>query len=107
MACSACAPAQSHTPSAPFDSAAHRRHVKLLITNTEDEASNLRDVHLAYAGLENLIAPVCTCENNEVHATRGELSALLRLINVEFSHRLGAVDLLIQSARESVGEEET
>ena len=107
MACSACAPAQSHTPSAPFDPAAYRQHVNLLITNTADEASNLRDVHLAYAGFEKLIAPVCTCENNEVHASRGELSALLRLINDEFTRCLCSVDLLIQSARESVSGDET
>ena len=121
MASCTCASAQSSTPSEspePADIvvdsaptaitleslASHLRSTASLALNAVDDACNLRDVHQAYACLEELLAPVSLEEREAVTATRGELSALLGLVNEAPSRRIEAVEAAVDAAHEAVNE---
>jgi ElaB/YqjD/DUF883 family membrane-anchored ribosome-binding protein len=93
-----CASAQSSASTPPF------KHVSAasLIFRARDAASNLDEVQQAYAGLELLIAPVGSEDAEEIHASRSQLSALLRLVNEEFERRIEAVKSAIDSAHGAV-----
>jgi len=71
-----------------------------------DEADNLHDVQRAYAGLERLISPVRVSDeaDEEIHATRSELGALVRVVNEELRRRIEAVHAAIGSVREALNQ---
>lgn len=75
-----------------------------LVARAADGFENLHDVQLAYAGLEMLISPVCGHESGEVHASRGELAALLRMLNEGLDRRVEAIDLAVQTLRDAMRE---
>jgi hypothetical protein len=67
-----------------------------------DAVENLREVVLAYVGLEKLLVPYSADEAEEIHSTRSELGALVAFVNEELNRRVQAVDLAIQSARDAL-----
>jgi hypothetical protein len=119
MACRTCASAQSSAlPSSPASvaeatdpesitptvdpSASCVRSALSLTVHAMDELSNLQDAHLAYDCVENLVAPACATDSEELQTTRIELSALMRLINTELHHRTESADTAIKSVRDAL-----
>lgn len=86
-------------------SSTRERGARLLVLRAVDEVDNLRDVLRAYVGLEKMIEPSGADDKGELHSTRNELSALMRLLNADLHLRIEAADTAIQSAREVLGQE--
>jgi hypothetical protein len=98
MAVCTCADAQSGTHSAPPDAST-------LALRAVDAVSNLRDAQLAFNCFESLLAPAVHRRDgneDEPYATRGELCALVRLLNEGWSRRMEAVDLSVRSVHEAL-----
>jgi len=82
-------PPQSHSPDS-------------LLLYAGDEVLNLDDILLAYCAIEELLTPVSTEEREDIHASRNELGALMRLINEEFQRRIAAAHRAVESVRASL-----
>lgn len=115
MASSSRPRAKSRTPSpSPYSAAVtsdtliaappaqHQPSVGVLITRVDNKTDDLRDVLLAYEGLEKLLAKFVLSDSLEIQATRDELSALLRVVNGEFGRCIGTVDDAIDVVREAL-----
>lgn len=76
-----------------------------LVLDASDEVNHLRDVHSAYSALEKLIAAHGVDESDEIHPSRGELSALLRVMNEGFQRRLESVETTVESIRSTLEED--
>ena len=70
-----------------------------LALQASDDISNIRDVHRAYACLEGLIEPKRLNDSAEVYVNRSELSALLRLLNLELQRRIDTAETTIELVR--------
>jgi len=70
-----------------------------LALQASDDISNIHDVHRAYACLEGLIEPRRLNDPAEVYVSRSELSALLRLLNLELQRRIDTAETTIASVR--------
>ncbi|WGT62606.1 hypothetical protein [Variovorax paradoxus] len=70
-----------------------------LTLRASDEIDTIHDVQRAYACLERLIAPQRVNDPEEVHVTRSELGALLRLLNAELQRGIDTAVTTIESVR--------
>ncbi|MDN8616212.1 hypothetical protein [Variovorax ginsengisoli] len=72
-----------------------------LAFKAQAELDHLCDVQLAYACIEQLLDPdrLSDDEEMQIHATRSQFSALLRLLNGELKQRLESVGAALQSVR--------
>lgn len=100
MAVFASAPA--YIPSPPVSS--ETAGVESLALQACDDIDSLHELRHAYAGLEKLIAPQAVTDTEEIHPTRTELSALVRVVNDELRRRIETADTTIQSLRSAVSE---
>jgi len=124
MARSARALAQSHSPALSLEPAALSRDsvpieaaagpppagpsgAASLALRACDEATSLREVQHALRCIEKLIAPVHLEEGEEVHATRSELGALVRLVHEELDRRVDRLAAAIRSTQEALREAAT
>ncbi|MDM0081640.1 hypothetical protein QTI17_13640 [Variovorax sp. J31P179] len=75
-----------------------------LAFKAQAELDHLCDVQLAYACIEQLLDPDRSSDDEEIqiHATRSQFSALLRLLNGELKQRLESVDAALQSVRDAL-----
>ncbi|MDM0010372.1 hypothetical protein QTI51_36195 [Variovorax sp. J22G73] len=73
-----------------------------LALQVDDDIENIRNVHCACACLEKLILPQRVDETEDVHPTRSELGALMRLVNEEMHRRIDAADATIKSLRSAI-----
>jgi hypothetical protein len=98
----ASARASAHVHSLPESSEA--ASVESLALQACDDIDSLHEVWRAYAGLEKLIAPQKVNDAEEVHPTRTELGALVRVVNEELQRRIETADTTMQSLRVAVSE---
>lgn len=73
-----------------------------LALQADDDIDSIRDAHCASACLEKLILPQRVNDSEEVHPTRSELGALMRLVNEELLRRVDAADATIKSLRGAI-----
>ncbi|MDM0065955.1 hypothetical protein [Variovorax sp. J31P207] len=75
-----------------------------LAFKAQAELDHLCDAQLAYACIEQLLDPDRSSDGEEmqIHATRSQFSALLRLLNGELKQRLESVDAALQSVRDAL-----
>lgn len=92
--------ASAHIPSLSASSAS----VESLALQACDDIDSLHEVRRAYAGLEKLIASQSVTDTEEIHPTRTELSALVRVVNDELQRRIDKADTTVQALRVSLGE---
>jgi hypothetical protein len=76
-----------------------------LTLRASDEIDTIHDVQRAYACLERLIAPQRVNDAEEVHVTRSELGALLRLLNAELQRGIDTAVTTIESVRAALIED--
>lgn len=74
-----------------------------LAFKAQAELDHLCDAQLAYACIEQLLDPDRLSDGEDIHATRSQFSALLRLLNGELKQRLESVDAALQSVRDALG----
>jgi len=86
----------THSPAQPSPSSAS------LAWRARDQACNLTDVLNAYTCVELLVAPVGSQDAEDIHATRDQLSSLLRVINEEFERRIEAVTAAIDTTHSAI-----
>jgi hypothetical protein len=98
----AVARASAHISSCPESSEA--TGVESLALQACDDIDSLHEVRRAYAGLEKLIASQAVTDTEEIHPTRTELSALVRVVNDELQRRIDKADTTVQALRASLGE---
>lgn len=89
--------ASAHISSCPESSEA--TGVESLALQACDDIDSLHEVRRAYAGLEKLIASQAVTDTEEIHPTRTELSALVRVVNDELQRRIETADTTIQALR--------
>ena len=73
-----------------------------LAFQAQGELDQLCDAQLAYACIEELLDPDSLSDNEVIHATRSQFSALLRLLNRELKHRLESADAALQAVRDAL-----
>ena len=100
MAASARASAQVSS----FPESSEATSVESLALQACDDIDSLHEMQRAYAGLEKLIAPQKVNDAEEVHPTRTELGALVRVVNEELQRRIETADITIQSLRAALCE---
>lgn len=86
-------------PCAAANSAPTQSDTESLVLQADDDIENIRHVHCASACLEKLILPQRVNDTEEMHPTRSELGALMRLVNEELHRRIDAADTTIKSLR--------
>ena len=86
-------------PFAAANSAPLPNDTESLVLQADDDIENIRHVHCASACLEKLILPQRVNDTEEMHPTRSELGALMRLVNEELHRRIDAADATIKSLR--------
>jgi hypothetical protein len=91
--------AASAAPHAAPNSAPSPNDTESLVLQADDDIENIRHVHCASACLEKLILPQRVNDTEEMHPTRSELGALMRLVNEELHRRIDAADATIRSLR--------
>ncbi len=67
-----------------------------------NELTSLRDAFLAYAAIEKLVGVVVLADSQDIHATRDELSALLRVVNGELTRRIDTVEHGLEAILEAL-----
>jgi len=95
--------ASAHIPSLPGSS--ETASVESLALQACDDIDSLHEVQRAYAGIEKLIASQAVTDTEEIHPTRTELSALVRVVNEELRRRIETADTTVQSLRAVFSEE--
>jgi len=84
-------------PSLPASS--ETASVESLVLQACDDIDSLHELRRAYAGLEKLIATQAVTDTEEIHPTRTELSALVRVVNDELQRRIETADITVQMLR--------
>ncbi|WP_395320529.1 hypothetical protein [Variovorax sp. UC74_104] len=78
--------------------------VESLALQASDDIDNLHELQRAYAGLEKLIVSQNVNDTEEIHPTRTELGALVRVVNEELKRRIESADSALQSLRAALSE---
>jgi len=94
--------ASAHIPSLAASS--ETASVESLALQACDDIDSLHEVRRAYAGLEKLIASQSVTDAEEIHPTRTELGALVRVVNDELQRQIEKADTTVQALRASLGE---
>ncbi|MFM9927046.1 hypothetical protein VLK31_28950 [Variovorax sp. H27-G14] len=89
--------ADSSSASAPAPSSSESP--ESLALQADDDIESIRNVHCAYACIEKLVLPQRVSDTEEMHPTRSELGALMRLVNEELQRRIDAAGATVQSLR--------
>jgi len=93
----ASARASAHVSSSPESS--ETASVESLALQASDDIDSLHELQHAYAGLEKLIVSQTVNDTEEIHPTRTELGALVRVVNEELKRRIETADSALQSLR--------
>jgi hypothetical protein len=101
----ASARASAHVSSFPESS--QTASIESLALQASDEIDNLHELQRAYAGLEKLIVSQSVNDAEEIHPTRTELGALVRVVNEELKRRIETADSALQSLRSALSENGT
>ncbi|RTQ33424.1 hypothetical protein EJP69_18085 [Variovorax gossypii] len=101
----ASARASAHVSSFPESSQA--ASLESLALQASDEIDNLHELQRAYAGLEKLIVSQSVNDTEEIHPTRTELGALVRVVNEELKRRIETAESALQSLRSALSENGT
>jgi hypothetical protein len=67
-----------------------------------NELASLRDAFQAYEAVEKLVGVVVLSDSQDIHATRDELSALLRVVNGELTRRIDTVEQGLEAILEAL-----
>ncbi len=92
----------SAAPDAALKSAPMQDDPESLALQADDDIESIRNVHCAYACIEKLVLPQQVSDTEEMHPTRSEFGALMRLVNEELQRRIDAAGATVQSLRGAV-----
>ena len=94
--------AASAAPHTAPNSGPTQNDIESFALQADDDIDNIRQVHVACACLEKLILPQRVNDTEEMHPTRSELGALMRLVNEELHRRIDVADATVKSLRRAM-----